>query len=194
MTTLAVRIDKLYDAGSFEELYPEQIAGYIVGRGLINGRTVCLCASNTERPKWSPLATLRKENLFLEYMQEHPAPVVFMMDAPNFSSTSSGSSPVPPDADELQVGHHCVGRTYYLQARLQQLMPMVGVLCGQVGAALSFPLTLCDVAVMVDGSAMCIGRPDAVRLMVGENVTYDELGGAVKHCTCLLYTSDAADE
>ena len=182
MTKTRQRIERLFDPHSFVELYPEQLAGYVVGHGLIGGRKVYVCATNTEHPTWTLLATLVKEIVFLEYLREHPAPVVFIIDAQKFSSTSVGKSPVPADADELQTGPNCVGRAFYLQARLQRQIPMLGILCAEVAASLSFPLTLCDAVVMVDGSAMCIGRPDVVKLMVGEDASIEELGGASMHC------------
>lgn len=177
------RLELLFDTGTFSELFGDRPGGYLLGEGLIGGRRVFACATRTEPGRWTPLDTLKKELLLLEQLQDDPAPLVFVMDAQGFGTSSAGRSPVPPDADELQAGEQCVGRTFYLQARLRHTMPMVGVLCGYVAAALSFPLALCDTLVMVEGTGMSIGRPDAVRLMTGEENTPEELGGARKHCT-----------
>ncbi len=177
------RLELLFDSGAFSELFRDRPGGYLMGEGLVGGRRVFACATRTGPGGWTPLDTLKKELLLLEQLQDDPAPLVLVMDAQGFGSSAAGRSPVPPDADELQAGGQCVGRTYYLQARLRHTVPMVGVLCVYVAAALSFPLALCDALVMVEGTGMSIGRPDAVRLMTGEANTPEELGGARKHCT-----------
>jgi len=179
------RLEQLYDPGTFSESFRERRGGYLVGEGLVEGRRVCVCASRTEPGGWTPLDSLKQELLLLEHLQRNPAPLVFVMDAQGFGLSAAGRSPVPLDADELQLGEHCVGRTYYLQARLMRNVPMVGVLCGHVAAALSFPLAMCDAVVMLEGTGMSIGRPDAVKLMTGEEITPDELGGARKQCTLI---------
>jgi acetyl-CoA carboxylase carboxyltransferase component len=176
------RIAQLVDPGTFEELHLAPAAGYVVGTGRAHGRRIAVCATSTEAERWAPLDTLRQQLRLLEHVHADPCPLVLLGDAPGFDSTARGRSPVPPDADELQVGKDCVGRAYYLQARLQGLVPVVGVLYGKVAASLSFPLALCDALVMVEGSALCIGRPDAVRLMIGEDETYEGLGGARTRC------------
>ena len=198
MTSVHRRIEQLFDPRSFEPFDPENSVGYICGQGLIEGRKTYVCAAVTDPQPCTPSDSMRKKVRFLEHILTEPAPVIFLVDVLKSGSTSTGHSPVPPDSARLQAGKDGVGRSYCLHARLQKTVPLVGVLFGQVAAALSFPLTLCDTIAMVEGSAMCIGRPDAVKVMIGETPSMEELGGARMHCTvsglgdALVPSEDAA--
>ncbi|NLE68427.1 MAG: acyl-CoA carboxylase subunit beta, partial [Lentisphaerae bacterium] len=72
---------------------------------------------------------------------------------------------------------------YSALARLSGEVPRVTMIFGQTGASTVFPAALCDAAVMTEDSGVCIGRPDAVKHMVGETVDFATLGGARMHCT-----------
>ncbi|MFP5213559.1 MAG: carboxyl transferase domain-containing protein [Acidobacteriota bacterium] len=183
MLSVHERIQRLLDPHSFEPFEPDLSGFFICGRGRVDGREVYVSASNTGTPACAPWAGIRQEVRFLESILADPLPTVFLVDAQKPVTATAGKTPVPPDAAELHAGKECVGRTYYLQALLQKRVPLVGGLFGKVAAALSFPLALCDAVVMVEGAALCTGRPDAVKLMLGQEVTFEELAGARMHCT-----------
>lgn len=177
------RITQLLDPGSFLPYQPEIQGGWINGWGTVSGRKISVSAGNTEPTKTSPHTTIEKQISFLEEVLKDPSPFVLLADCFQPLSTSLGKTPVPPNSAILQAAERSVGKMYYLQAQLSGKVPQVGVLLGKLGAALSFPLALCDTVVTVNGGAVCIGRPDAVKLMVGEETEFERLGGAMMHCT-----------
>ena len=166
-------------------LDPENSVGYICGQGLIEGRKTYVCAAVTDP---QPCALHR-----IPCGKKSASWSIFSLNRPpsSFWSTSSragrrppGIRPCPPDSARLQAGKRRCRPAPIVSTRVcRRRFPLVGVLFGQVAAALSFPLTLCDTIAMVEGSAMCIGRPDAVKVMIGETPSMEELGGARMHCT-----------
>ncbi|MFW5734535.1 MAG: carboxyl transferase domain-containing protein, partial [Oceanidesulfovibrio sp.] len=70
-----------------------------------------------------------------------------------------------------------MGRIYSGLARLEGVVPRIAVILGPTGASRSFPAALCDATVMLESAALCLGRPDAVKRMVGQPSTFAKLGG-----------------
>jgi len=176
------RIERLVDRGSFRPFRPGIETAHIQGEALVNGRPVHVCSTNTDPVTASPLASIHAQVDFLEHVLREPAPLVHLIDTPGHASQAEGGTPIPPDADRLLAGARGVGRPYCLQSRLSGMAPQIAVLFGRIGAALSFPLALADIRIMVRGSAVCAGRPDAVRFMTGEETDFEKLGGAEMHC------------
>ena len=178
------RLHKLADPGSFEPFDDQEAAGYLLGALALNGRRAYILASDVDQPPRIPLfQAISRQTAFLEHVLAHPAPLVQILDVPAHHRDLKGKTPIPPDALHLLADSKGVGRTYALLARLEGLAPRVSLLFGPIGAALSFPAALCDALVMLEGSALCIGRPDAVALMTGQQTTFERLGGAQMHAT-----------
>ncbi|MFH1980406.1 MAG: carboxyl transferase domain-containing protein [Pseudomonadota bacterium] len=177
------RIEGLVDPASFEEFAPAGRGNYITGRARVAGRGVYISAANTAPPTMTPLEGVAKQAAFFEAVERDPAPLALIVDAPGTVQQAGGKTPIPPDADRLMVSADGVGRLYSMQARLRYTVPQIAVVVGRVGAALSFPVSLCDVVVMARQAAVCIGRPDAVRFMIGQETDFERLGGAAMHCT-----------
>ncbi len=60
-------------------------------------------------------------------------------------------------------------------------MHQIAVVLNRLGASLTFPVALCDAAVMTANAGMSVGRPDVVEKMLGRKVDYDQLGGPNMH-------------
>jgi acetyl-CoA carboxylase carboxyltransferase component len=173
------RLHKLADPGSFEPFDGLEAGGAILGTASMGGRRVHLLLLDTDQPpRISLFQTITRQTAFLEHVLAHPAPLVQVLDVPPHHRELKGKTPIPPDALSLLASADGVGRTYALRARLEGVVPRACLLFGPIGAALSFYAALCDATVMLESASLCIGRPDAVTLMTGQQTTMERLGGA----------------
>lgn len=178
------RIDQLTDRNSFEEFPSPRPRAFITGTGRVKGQKVFISATDPDPGEpVDMLASLQKQIRLLEAALKEKRPLILLLDAPGHGHTRKGKTPLPRHSDRLLADREGVGRQYCVQAKLRGLAPQIGILFGRTGAATSFPLSLCDVAVMVKGSGVCIGRPDSVQQMIGERTDFDTLAGAAMHCS-----------
>jgi acetyl-CoA carboxylase carboxyltransferase component len=179
-----VRIKLLTDEGSFEELPAPESCVCITGSARVNGRRILVYALEHEPgPAVDMFGSLQQANRIAERALAERTPLAMLLDAPGRGHSTVGKTPLPPDSSRLLADPNGAGRLYTDLARLSGEVPRVAALFGQTGAALVFPNALCDALVMLEDAGVCIGRPDAVRHMVGENVDYATLGGARMHAT-----------
>lgn len=172
------RIRKLCDPGSFEPRQPATGQGFLLGRGTIDERPVHLLAADIDTPLAVPLPeAFSRVSDFLDAVAENPAPLVQLLDVQADFRAASGATLVPAGGLELLAHERCMGRVYSSLGRLEGVVPRVSVILGPTGASRSFPAALCDAAVMLDSAALCLGRPDAVRHMTGQEASFAELGG-----------------
>ena len=176
------RIEKLFDENSFQELFFNPASFYLAGQGKIDGREVLFIATRSEAPEQSEdaCASIAQFIRFLAEAEARLCPVVMLFDTPPVSGTASR---FPSDPARLLAGESSVGRAYYLQSRLLGRVPLISVVLGKIGSAMSFLATLSDLLIMSVDSGMCIGRPDVVRQMTGEETSYEALAGAAMHCS-----------
>ena len=176
------RIRLLTDEGSFTELHPDIPCTYRTGSAFVEGRPVMLCATRME-----PLADVDLMEGIRRYLEAQDeaarrrCPLVVLLDQPPPMRDGRGQWSREPDR-LLADPTCCLGSVYQRHATLSGEVPQVGVLFGQVNAALSFPVAMCDVAILLDGSAMRIGPPRLVKTMIGEDADPATLGSAAVHC------------
>ncbi len=116
----------------------------------------------------------------LEKALETKTPVILIMDMPAQHKTVD-KSPFPKDPIKLLADKRGVGRWYFLHSKLSGRVPQIAVVLNRLGASLTFPVALCDAAVMTVNAGMSVGRPDVVEKMLGQKVDYDQLGGPNMH-------------
>jgi acetyl-CoA carboxylase carboxyltransferase component len=126
------------------------------------------------------VACFHRKVAWLRTIMEHPHPVIWLHDAP--PQTPGGKTPIPARSDELLASSDGVGRVFSLQARLNAITPQISVVFGDLGAAQTFPVRLADITLLKKGTHLWIGRPDAVKLMLGRAPDPEALGSAVMHC------------
>lgn len=178
------RVDRLVDPGSFRARQNAANSVAITGEALLDGRRVFIYATEHEPsgPPADMYLTLQDTIDIIEAAGRACCPMISLLDAPGHAHTSGGKTPLPSQSLLLHAHRRGAGRWYSSLARLSGQVPRVCALFGMTGAATVFPVALADVAVMKDDSGVCIGRPDAVRSMLGESSAYQELGGARMHC------------
>ena len=174
------RIETLLDSGSFAAFRSASATGYLTGKGKINGRRVYVTAVASEEMPLNVFDGLQHHLNLLEEALAHPAPVVMLSDVPGYH-VSAAKSPFPQNPAKLLADKRGIGRWYSLHAQLSGKVPQICVVFEPMGAALTFPVALCDAVVMLENAGMSIGRPDVVEKIIGEKVDYKKLGGAKMH-------------
>jgi acetyl-CoA carboxylase carboxyltransferase component len=178
------RIALLCDEESFVEdgllanaLRPELGAdGVVTGRATIDGRPVWVIANDptVKAGSWGA-RTVEKMVRVLESAYDERLPVFFLVDSAGARIT---------DQVELFPGRRGAGRIFYNQVRLSGRVPQICCLFGPSAAGGAYIPSFCDVVIMVEGNAsMYLGSPRMAEMVVGEETTLEEMGGARMHCT-----------
>jgi acetyl-CoA carboxylase carboxyltransferase component len=178
------RLALLLDDGSFIEsgLLANALAdglpadGVVTGVGTVEGRPVCVMAndSTVKAGSWGA-RTVEKIVRLTEYALEHEVPIFWLVDSAGARLT---------DQIELFPGRRGAGRIFYNQNRLSGRVPQICCLFGPSAAGGAYIPAFCDVVFMVDGNAsMYLGSPRMVEMVVGEQTTLEDMGGARMHAT-----------
>jgi acetyl-CoA carboxylase carboxyltransferase component len=150
--------------------------GVVTGLGRVNGRRVCFMAndSTVKAGSWG-WRTVEKIIRILETSQRLQLPMVYLVDSAGARIT---------DQLEMFPGRRGAGRIFHMQTKLSGLVPQVCLLLGPSAAGGAYIPAFCDVVIMVDGNAsMFLGSPRMAQMVIGENVTLEEMGGAKMHCS-----------
>ena len=88
---------------------------------------------------------------------------------------------------------------FWRNVQASGVVPQISLIMGPCAGGAVYSPAITDFVLMTEGTSyMFITGPDVVKTVTGEEVSFEELGGASAHATksgvCLLYTSDAADE
>lgn len=183
------RIELLCDPGSFVEdqllanaPYTDAMSrdlpadGVVTGVGEIDGRPVCVMANDptVKAGSWGA-RTVEKIVRLTETALRDELPVVWLVDSAGARIT---------DQVELFPGRRGAGRIFYNQVRLSGKVPQVCCLFGPSAAGGAYIPAFCDLVIMVEGNAsMYLGSPRMAEMVVGEQVTLEEMGGARMHAT-----------
>jgi acetyl-CoA carboxylase carboxyltransferase component len=177
------RVDLLCDPGSFIEdglLANALEDGFgadavVTGRGTVDGRPVIVIANDptVKAGSWGRL-TVEKIIRALEAAYDESLPVFYLVDSAGARIT---------DQVDLFPGRRGAGNIFYNQVRLSGRVPQICCLFGPSAAGGAYIPSFCDVVVMVEGRAsMYLGSPRMVEMVIGEETTLEEMGGARVHC------------
>jgi methylmalonyl-CoA decarboxylase subunit alpha len=190
------RVALLLDPGSFAEEallanWQEDglgADGVVTGLGRIDGRPVALMANDptVKAGSWGP-KTVEKILRAQERALELRAPMVYLVDSAGARIT---------EQVQMFPGRRGAGRIFHNQVKLSGLVPQVCVLFGPSAAGGAYIPAFCDIVIMRDGNAsMYLGSPRMAQMVIGEDVTLEQLGGARMHtgvsgCGHVLVASD----
>jgi len=190
------RVALLCDEGSFEEdgLLANAMAdglaadAVVTGRGLVDGRPVAIIANDptVKAGSWGA-RTVEKIIRTLEAAYDELLPVFYLVDSAGARIT---------DQVDLFPGRRGAGKIFYNQVRLSGRVPQICCLFGPSAAGGAYIPSFCDVVIMVEGRAsMYLGSPRMAQMVIGEETSLEEMGGARMHCTVsgcgdTLVTSD----
>ncbi|MGL5857208.1 MAG: acyl-CoA carboxylase subunit beta [Angustibacter sp.] len=191
------RIALLVDEGSFVEdgRYANALAdglpadGVVTGRGTVDGRPVLVVANDptVKAGSWGA-RTVEKIVRATEAALREELPMFWFVDSAGARIT---------DQVELFPGRRGAGRIFQHQVALSGRVPQICCLFGPSAAGGAYIPAFTDCVIMVEGNAsMYLGSPRMAEMVVGEQVTLEEMGGARMHCTTsgcgdLLATDDA---
>jgi len=159
-------------------LYDGEIhgAGLVTGIGVVSGREVIIHANDSTIKGGTIYPLGVKKSLRCQQIAlENSLAIIYLID-------SGGAflplqSEVFPDIDDG-------GRIFYNQAHLSKAgVPQICGVMGLCTAGGAYIPAMCDEVVHVRGTgAIFLGGPPLVRAATGEEVTFEELGGAEIHC------------
>ncbi len=148
--------------------------GVVTGLGRIGGRAVALMANDptVKAGSWGP-KTVEKILRIQERALELRVPMVYLVDSAGARIT---------DQVQMFPGRRGAGRIFHNQVKLSGLVPQVCVLFGPSAAGGAYIPAFCDIVIMRDGNAsMYLGSPRMAQMVIGEDVTLEEMGGARMH-------------
>jgi propionyl-CoA carboxylase beta chain len=183
--TARERIDLLLDKGTFREtdmfvthrcsdfeMEKTRILGdgVVTGYGRINGRPVCIFSEDF---------TVFGGSLSITYAQKicKLQDLAVKMGCPVIGLKDSGGARIQEGVDSLAGYTDVFLRNVLSSGVVPQISAVMGPCAG--GAVYSPAMT--DFTIMAGGSYMFLTGPDVVKAATHEDVTFDELGGAMVH-------------
>ena len=191
--TARERVDYLLDAGSFQEL--DMLArsraegsgpstagsggersytdGVVTGFGTIDGKKVCLFSQDFT-VNGGTLGEVSGEKI------HKVIDLAISLGVPLIGINDGGGARV----QEGVVALHYYGGIFRRNVAASGVVPQISVIMGSCAGGAVYSPAITDFVFMVQGtSQMFITGPDVVRTVTGEDVSLEELGGALTHAT-----------
>lgn len=184
--TARERLDELLDAGSFHEigqfitqrddaveLDNEKIFGdgVVTGYGQINGRTVFAYAQDFT-VKGGALGEMQSKKIcrVMDLAYENGAPIIGLID--------SGGA-------RIQEGVYSLGgygEIFRRNSLYSGIIPQISIIMGPCAGGAAYSPALTDLIIMVEKqSYMFLTGPNVIKTVTGEEVDFEDLGGANVH-------------
>lgn len=144
--------------------------------GKVQGRDVAVIANDmtVKAGSWGH-TTFLKITRMQEVAREAGIPLVYLVD--------SAGARVDEQA-ESYLGRRAWGNIFYNQVVISGIVPQVCALFGPSPAGAAYIPALCDLTIMVDKQATAmLGSPRMAKMTIGEDISEEELGGALMHCS-----------
>ena len=186
--TARERIDYLLDEGSFQEL--DMLArhrahgmglednrpytdGVVTGFGTIDGRRVCIFSQDfTVFGGALGEVFAEKIHKVMDLAASTGVPMIGLNDG-------AGAR-----IQEGVVSLHSYGGIFHRNVAASGVIPQISVILGPCAGGAVYSPAMTDFIFMVQGTShMFITGPDVVKTVTGEDVTLEELGGAMSHAT-----------
>ena len=186
--TARERIDYLLDEGSFQEL--DMLArhrahgmglednrpytdGVVTGFGTIDGRRVCIFSQDfTVFGGALGEVFAEKIHKVMDLAASIGVPMIGLNDG-------AGAR-----IQEGVVSLHSYGGIFHRNVPASGVIPQISVILGPCAGGAVYSPAMTDFIFMVQGTShMFITGPDVVKTVTGEDVTLEELGGAMSHAT-----------
>jgi 3-methylcrotonyl-CoA carboxylase beta subunit len=170
-----IELSPLAAFGMYNDEFPS--AGIVTGIGVIHGKEVMIIANDaTVKGGTYVKETIRKHVRAQEIARENRLPCIYLVD--------SGGVFLPEQANVFPDKYD-FGRLFFNQARLSaEKIPQVAVVMGSCTAGGAYVPAMSDETIIVrNQGTIFIGGPPLVKAATGEEVTAEELGGALVHTT-----------
>ncbi len=159
--------------GQKNDAFPS--AGIVTGIGVIHGReTVVIANDATVKGGTYMKETIKKHVRAQEIALENHLPCVYLVD--------SGGAFLP-EQDTVFPDKYDFGRFFFNQAQLSAKgIAQIAIVMGSCTAGGAYVPAMCDETIIVrNQGTIFIGGPPLVKAATGEEVSAEELGGAVVH-------------
>ena len=185
--TARERLNELLDPGTFVELdkffAPRQVEsaagcagglgeGVVTGYGRVAGRDVYVFSRGASIVGDAPDdSSMRKIIKVMDLALKNGAPLIGLNGAGGGGVPGDGSSPTDGWAE-----------VFFRNVMASGVVPQISAVMGACTGGDAFPPAVTDFVVMVKGTGhMFVSGPEAVGVETGEEVTFEELGGAAVH-------------
>lgn len=159
--------------GLYNDSFPS--AGIVTGIGVIQGNE-CMIIANDATVKGGTYVqeTIKKHVRAQEIAMENHLPCVYMVD--------SGGVFLPEQANVFPDKYD-FGRFFFNQARMSAAgIPQIAIVMGSCTAGGAYVPAMSDETIIVKNQGtIFIGGPPLVKAATGEEVSAEELGGAIVH-------------
>ncbi len=148
--------------------------GVVTGLGTVDGRPVALMANDptVKAGSWGP-KTVEKILRIQERAMALRVPMIYLVDSAGARIT---------DQVQMFPGRRGAGRIFHNEVKLSGVVPQVCVLFGPSAAGGAYIPAFCDIVIMREGNAsMYLGSPRMAQMVIGEDVSLEEMGGARMH-------------
>ncbi len=185
--TARERIEALFDPGTFTELdmfvkhrctsfgmestdVPAE--GVVTGFGRINGRVTCAYAQDfTSRGGSLGEMHARKICKAMDMALKLGCPMVGMND--------SGGARIQEGVDALS-GY---GNIFFRNSAASGVIPQISAIMGPTAGGAVYSPAMTDFIFMVKNTSyMFITGPEVIKSVTGEEISFEDLGGAISHC------------
>jgi len=182
------RIDMLLDHGSaflelsklaghnlYDKIGTISSGGIVTGIGTVSG-VECMIVANDATVKggtYFPI-TVKKHLRAQEIALQNNLPCIYIVD--------SGGAFLPMQ-DEVFPDKEHFGRIFYNQAQMSsKSIPQIAIVCGSCTAGGAYVPAMCDESIIVkDNGTIFLAGPPLVKAATGEEVSAQDLGGALVH-------------
>ncbi len=168
-----IELSSLAAHGMYRDGFPS--AGIITGIGVVMGRETIIIANDaTVKGGTYVKETIKKHLRAQQIAMENHLPCVYMVDSGGVFLPEQAN--VFPDRNDF-------GRFFYNQAKMSAMgIPQTAIVMGSCTAGGAYVPAMCDETVIVKNQGtIFIGGPPLVKAATGEEVTAEELGGAMVH-------------
>jgi propionyl-CoA carboxylase beta chain len=184
--TARERIHMLLDDGSFEEFdalvllagthfdkKKVQSEAVVTGWGKIDGRPVYVFSQDFTVVGGSLSAQMGEKVIkIMDLAMKNGAPVIGLNDG--------GGARVQEGVDGLAS----YGEIFWRNVKASGVVPQISVVLGPAAGGAVYSPAITDFVFMTKSNAqMYITGPDVIRMVTGEDLTHEELGGAMVHAT-----------
>jgi methylmalonyl-CoA decarboxylase subunit alpha len=148
--------------------------GVVTCVGRVDGRRVCVIANDytVKAGAWGK-RTFEKITRMQTLADDLGVPLVYLVDAAGARID---------EQFESYAGRHAWGNIFYNQVQISGRVPQICALFGPSPAGAAYVPALCDITIMVRGTATAyIGSPRVAEMVTGESVSLEEMGGAAMH-------------
>ncbi|NWF78098.1 MAG: methylmalonyl-CoA carboxyltransferase [Chloroflexi bacterium] len=186
--TARERLDLLFDPGSFHELdlFVQHRAmlfgmdkvvvpaeGVVTGYGMVNGRPVC-AFSQDFTSMGGTLGEMHAKKIckVMDLAMKRGVPIVGLND--------SGGARIQEGVDALS-GY---GQIFFRNSAASGVIPQISAIMGPTAGGAVYSPAMTDWVFMTKGTSyMHITGPAVIKQVTGEEITSEELGGALTHAT-----------